>query len=131
MSLTKFVLNFTRCVATSTPIKLEYIDKLVKGYKLVVFMKGTPTNPMCGFSKAVMDILNVHKINDFESHNVLENKKLRKDIKEYSDWPTIPQVYINGDMVGGCEIFMQMHESGEIIKEFEKAGLESGLELKK
>jgi len=79
-------------------------------------MKGTPDMPMCGFSRAVVQILDVQGVNmhKLTSINVLEDEELRQGIKEYSDWPTIPQVYIGGEFVGGCDILMSMHQSGEL-----------------
>lgn len=105
----------------------EHIDGLVKGKKLVVFMKGTPDAPKCGFSNAVMQILQMHGVEKFDAHNVLDNENVRQGIKDYSNWPTIPQVYINGEFVGGCDVMIEMHQNGELIKEFEKIGVRSAL----
>uniref|UniRef100_A0A915MMD2 protein-serine/threonine phosphatase n=1 Tax=Meloidogyne javanica TaxID=6303 RepID=A0A915MMD2_MELJA len=81
----------------------------VKSAPVTVFMKGTQTEPMCGFSRNILDL---HRI-PFKDFNVLEDEKIREGIKEFSDWPTIPQVYVNGKFVGGADIFMQMHKDGE------------------
>ncbi|KAJ8966862.1 hypothetical protein NQ314_003256 [Rhamnusium bicolor] len=102
------------------------IEKLLKNNKVVVFMKGIPEQPQCGFSNAVVQILRMHGVN-YDSHNVLKDESLRQGIKEYSNWPTIPQVYINGEFVGGCDIMLQMHQSGDLIEELEKVGIHSEL----
>lgn len=81
--------------------------------KVFVFMKGTPKEPLCGYSGMVVQILDAYGIK-FNSYNVLENEEIRKEIKSYSDWPTIPQVYVNGSFMGGCDILLQMHQNGEI-----------------
>lgn len=89
-----------------------------------VFMKGTPKEPQCGYSGMVVQILDAYGIN-FNSCNVLENEEIRKEIKNYSDWPTIPQVYVKGSFVGGCDILLQMHQNGEIkqlVEEDQKSG---------
>ena len=104
----------------------EHIDDLVKDQKIVVFMKGTPDAPMCGFSNAVVQILNVHGVN-FEGHNVLSNEDLRSGIKEYSNWPTVPQVYFNGEFIGGCDLLLEMHKNGELVEELKNIGIKSAL----
>lgn len=81
--------------------------------KVLVFMKGTPKQPQCGYSGMVVQILDAYGI-EFNSCDVLENEEIRKEIKSYSDWPTIPQVFVNGSFVGGCDILLQMHQNGEI-----------------
>ena len=81
------------------------------------FMKGTPDAPQCGFSMAVSNILKILDVN-FKSINVLENDELRQGIKEFSDWPTIPQLYVKGEFLGGCDIVKEMYESGELQKKF-------------
>ena len=93
-------------------IKAE-ISKLVNSDKVVLFMKGTPDFPQCGFSAQVVDILNYLGVK-FSSFNVLEDNNLREGIKEFSDWPTIPQIYINNEFIGGCDIFREMLENNEI-----------------
>ena len=87
----------------------------IKNNKVCLFMKGTPDIPQCGFSLAISNILKHLKI-DFKGINVLENNELREGIKEYSDWPTIPQLYINGNFIGGCDIVKEMFEKGELQK---------------
>jgi len=89
------------------------IDALVKANKAVLFMKGSPLFPQCGFSSravAILDHLNV----DYESVDVLQDQGIRQGIKAYSDWPTIPQLYVGGEFVGGSDIMMEMYESGEL-----------------
>ena len=93
-------------------IKKE-ISKLVNSDKVVLFMKGSPDFPQCGFSAQVVDILNYLGVK-FSSFNVLEDNNLREGIKEFSDWPTIPQIYINNEFIGGCDIFREMLENNEI-----------------
>ncbi|KAJ8719695.1 hypothetical protein PYW08_011870 [Mythimna loreyi] len=107
------------------PIK-EQIDKIVKNNKVVVFMKGVPDAPRCGFSNAVVQIMRMHAV-PYDSHDVLSSEDLRQGIKDYSNWPTIPQVFINGEFVGGCDIMLQMHQSGELIEELKKVGIKSAL----
>ena len=95
-----------------TEIKTK-ISKLVDSDKVVLFMKGTPDFPQCGFSAQVVDILNYLGVK-FSSFNVLEDNDLREGVKEFSDWPTIPQIYINKEFIGGCYIFKEMLENNEI-----------------
>ncbi|XP_071962179.1 glutaredoxin-related protein 5, mitochondrial-like [Antedon mediterranea] len=104
----------------------ENIESLVKDNKVVVFMKGDQEQPMCGFSNAVVQILKMHNVN-FASHNVLDDDDLRQGIKDYSEWPTIPQVYMDGEFLGGCDIMLQMHQNGELIEELQKIGIRSAL----
>ncbi|KAF9347567.1 monothiol glutaredoxin grx5 [Mortierella sp. AD094] len=102
------------------------ISDAVTQNKLVVFMKGTPDAPQCGFSRAVMQILTVQGVdmqNSLKSFNILADEELRSGIKEYSSWPTIPQVYINGEFIGGCDIMLNMHQTGELEKLLVKEGL--------
>lgn len=98
------------------------INDLVKSNKVFLFMKGTPEVPQCGFSLAVANILKHLNVN-FKSANVLEDEKLRQGIKTYSDWPTIPQLYITGEFVGGCDIVKDMFEKGELKTLLEKKSL--------
>lgn len=92
---------------------IAIIDDLVKGNDVVLFMKGTADMPLCGFSARVVSILNNLEIN-FLDVNVLENEKIRQGIKDYTDWPTIPQLYVKGIFIGGCDIVKEMFESGEL-----------------
>ncbi|XP_063217809.1 glutaredoxin-related protein 5, mitochondrial [Bacillus rossius redtenbacheri] len=112
-------------VLYSTNNKVD-IDALVKNNKVVVFMKGVPEEPKCGFSNAVVQILRMHGVK-YDAHDVLKNDDLRQGIKTYSNWPTIPQVFIGGEFVGGCDILLQMHQNGELVEELEKAGIQSAL----
>ncbi|KAH3846029.1 glutaredoxin-related protein 5, mitochondrial-like [Dreissena polymorpha] len=105
----------------------EYISGLVKDKKVVVFMKGTAEQPRCGFSNAVMQILNFHGVKNFGHHNVLDDEKLRQGIKDYTSWPTIPQVFIGGEFVGGCDVMLEMHKNGDLIEELKKVGIRSAL----
>ncbi|GAA5825024.1 hypothetical protein JCM3770_007375 [Rhodotorula araucariae] len=94
------------------------IDSVVQANPLVLFMKGTPDMPQCGFSRAVCQILEVNGVppDKIVAFNCLEDPELREGIKEYSSWPTIPQLYLGGEFVGGCDIALQMHQSGELEK---------------
>ncbi len=89
------------------------IDALVKANPVVLFMKGSPLFPQCGFSSRAIAILN-HLEVDFESVDVLQDQGIRQGIKAYSDWPTIPQLYVDGEFLGGSDIMMEMYESGEL-----------------
>ena len=91
----------------------SWIDNVVKTNDVVVFMKGTPEQPMCGFSGRVVQMLNYLAV-PYQAVNVLESDQLRQGIKEYSDWPTIPQLYVKGEFVGGCDIVKEMFEQGEL-----------------
>jgi len=104
----------------------DYFEKLVNNKKVVIFMKGVPDAPRCGFSNAVVQILRMHGV-EYDHHDVLENESLRQGIKKFSSWPTIPQIFMNGDFVGGCDILLQMHQSGELIDELKKVGIRSSL----
>ncbi|KAH9933418.1 thioredoxin-like protein [Fomitopsis serialis] len=91
------------------------IQSAVKSTPVVLFMKGTPDAPMCGFSRAAIQVLGLHGVapEKIKTFNVLEDQELRTGIKEFSDWPTIPQLYVDGEFVGGCDILLSMHQSGE------------------
>ena len=93
-------------------IKLE-LKKIIDSNEICLFMKGVPEAPQCGFSMAVSNILKHLNLN-FKGINVLENESLRQGIKEYSDWPTIPQLYIKGEFIGGCDIIKELFEKGEL-----------------
>lgn len=99
----------------------------MKKDKVVVFMKGTPAQPMCGFSNAVVQILRMHGVDNYASYNVLDDQDVRQGIKTFSNWPTIPQVFFNGEFVGGCDILLQMHQSGDLVEELQKLGIRSAL----
>jgi monothiol glutaredoxin len=91
----------------------KWIDEQVKGSDVVLFMKGTPQQPMCGFSGRVVQILDYVGA-PYRGINVLESDALRQGIKEYANWPTIPQLYVKGEFVGGCDIITEMFQSGEL-----------------
>ena len=97
----------------------EKIKNLINSNDVCLFMKGTPDSPQCGFSMAVSNVLKHLKVN-FNGVNVLEDENLRQGIKEFSDWPTIPQLYIKKEFVGGCDIIKEMFENGELKKLFDK-----------
>tara|TARA_Y100001970_G_scaffold9640_1_gene11314 strand:- start:8 stop:340 length:333 start_codon:yes stop_codon:yes gene_type:complete len=100
----------------------DLINKEIENNEVCLFMKGTPDAPQCGFSMAVSNILKILEVN-FKGVNVLENQELRQGIKEYSDWPTIPQLYIKKEFVGGCDIIKEMYENGELKKVLEDKGI--------
>ena len=87
-----------------------------------LFMKGTPDAPQCGFSMAISNMLKILEV-DYKSFNVLENEELRQGIKEFSDWPTIPQRYLKGEFLGGCDIVKEMYESGEFQKKLSEKSI--------
>ena len=91
------------------------IENDIKNNKVFIYMKGTPEAPMCGFSGRTVEIIKQYHV-PFKALNILEDPEIRQAIKEYSDWPTIPQVYINGEFIGGCDIVTEMHENGELKK---------------
>ena len=91
----------------------EKIKDIISNNDVCLFMKGTPDSPQCGFSMAVSNVLKHLKIN-FKGINVLEDESLRQGIKEFSDWPTIPQLYVKGEFIGGCDIVKEMFEKGEL-----------------
>jgi len=91
------------------------IENLIKHHRVVLYMKGTPEFPRCGFSKDVADVLN-HLGVHFVSVDVLEDSLVREGIKKYAQWPTIPQLYVDGELVGGCDIIMSMYRDGSLLK---------------
>lgn len=105
----------------STEIQ-KTIDDTVKASDVILFMKGTPQFPQCGFSSVVSQILDYLGV-EFNSKNVLDDQLLREGIKKYSDWPTIPQLYVKGEFVGGCDIIKEMFESGELKQFFDDKGI--------
>ena len=92
----------------------QRIDDLVKNHRVVLFMKGTAQFPMCGFSGRAIQILKACGVTDLKTVNVLEDEEIRQGIKAYSDWPTIPQLYVNGEFVGGSDIMTEMNQAGEL-----------------
>ncbi|KAK7181514.1 monothiol glutaredoxin grx5 [Paraphaeosphaeria sporulosa] len=103
----------------------QAIDKAVASAPVVLFMKGTPETPQCGFSRASIQILGMQGVDPekFTAFNVLEDNDLRSGIKEYSEWPTIPQLYVDKEFVGGCDILMTMHQDGSLAKMLEEKGV--------
>ncbi|KAH8929235.1 putative glutaredoxin Grx5 [Atractiella rhizophila] len=109
----------------------QTLDNVIKGTPAVLFMKGTPTFPQCGFSRAVCQVLELNGVDAavmkdkslFKHYNVLDDDELRQAVKEYSDWPTIPQLYLGGEFVGGADIAISMHQSGEMREALQKAGV--------
>ena len=100
----------------------EKIQNLINEHNVVLFMKGTPDSPQCGFSMTVTNVLKYLNVK-FQSVNVLEDQNLRQGIKDFSDWPTIPQLYIKGEFIGGCDIVKDMFEKGELKKVLEEKKL--------
>ena len=92
----------------------QRIDDLVKNNRIVLFMKGTAQFPMCGFSGRALQVLKACGVTELKTVNVLEDDGIRQGIKDYANWPTIPQLYVNGEFVGGSDIMMEMYEAGEL-----------------
>jgi monothiol glutaredoxin len=90
------------------------IDDIVKSNRVVLFMKGTAQFPMCGFSGRAVQVLKACGVTDFKTVNVLEDEAIRQGVKDYANWPTIPQLYVDGEFIGGSDIMMEMFESGEL-----------------
>lgn len=103
-----------------TPEAKQRIDELVQNNKIMVFMKGTKLMPQCGFSNNVVQILNMLAV-PFETFDILADPEIRQGIKEYSSWPTIPQVYVNGEFVGGSDILIELYQKGELQQMVEVA----------
>jgi monothiol glutaredoxin len=106
---------------TANPVH-DFIEKAVTDHAVVLFMKGVPEQPQCGFSAQVVQILD-HLGADFVGVNVLQNDALRDGIKTYSDWPTIPQLYVKGEFVGGCDIIREMFQAGELQQLLSEKGV--------
>ncbi len=109
-------------MAELDPSVRERIETLIENNDVVLFMKGTKTMPQCGFSSRVAGILNYMGV-DFADVNVLEDESIRQGIKDFSDWPTIPQLYVKGEFVGGCDIVTEMTLSGELDQLFDEKGI--------
>jgi monothiol glutaredoxin len=92
----------------------QRIDQIVKGHRVVLFMKGTAQFPMCGFSGRAVQILKACGVDDLTTVNVLEDEEIRQGVKDYANWPTIPQLYVDGEFVGGSDIMMEMYQAGEL-----------------
>jgi monothiol glutaredoxin len=99
---------------------LETIKQQVTGSPVVLYMKGTPQFPQCGFSQRAIQILTACGVSEVTTYNVLEDAEIRQGIKEYANWPTIPQLYVNGEFVGGSDIMTEMYQSGELQKLFQR-----------
>lgn len=91
----------------------QRIESDIKTNKIMLYMKGTPKEPQCGFSAQAVSVLQTYGV-PFHSFNILEDESIRQGIKEYSDWPTIPQLYVDGEFIGGCDIITEMHQNGEL-----------------
>ena len=100
----------------------DVIKSEIENNEICLFMKGTPDAPQCGFSMAVVNIFKILEL-DFKSVNVLENQNVREGIKVYSDWPTIPQLYVKNEFIGGCDIIKEMYENGELANLFESKNI--------
>tara|TARA_Y100001970_G_scaffold84820_1_gene106983 strand:- start:271 stop:603 length:333 start_codon:yes stop_codon:yes gene_type:complete len=100
----------------------DLINKELKDNDVCLFMKGTPDAPQCGFSMTVSNILKILEIK-FKGINVLESAELRQGIKEFSEWPTIPQLYIKNEFIGGCDIIKEMYENGELKKKLQESSI--------
>ena len=100
----------------------DKIQDIIDNNEVLLFMKGTPVMPQCGFSAAVVGVLS-HMGIKYNSVNVLEDSEIREGIKVFSDWPTIPQLYVKKEFVGGCDIIREMHENGELSEYFNDAGI--------
>ena len=99
----------------------QRIKEQVEGNRVMLYMKGTPQFPQCGFSALTVQVLNACGVKDFGSVNVLADAEIRQGIKEYANWPTIPQLYVNGEFVGGSDIMKEMYQSGELQKLLESS----------
>ena len=93
----------------------QKIENDLKNNKVMLYMKGTPETPQCGFSAQAVAILKEYQI-PFKSFNILTDESIRQGLKEYANWPTFPQLYVNSELVGGCDIMMELHQSGELKK---------------
>ena len=109
-------------MSTLDPDISDRIQSEINSQDVVLFMKGTPVMPQCGFSAAVVGVLS-HIGVQFRGVNVLEDEKIREGIKVYSDWPTIPQLYVKGEFMGGCDIVREMYETGELLEMFNTHGI--------
>ena len=109
-------------MSTLDPDISDRIESEINSKDVVLFMKGTPVMPQCGFSAAVVGVLS-HIGVQFRGVNVLEDEQIREGIKVYSDWPTIPQLYVKGEFMGGCDIVREMYETGELLEMFNTHGI--------
>ena len=104
----------------------DRIKQQIGGDDVVLYMKGTPVFPMCGFSAAVVQVLSREGVK-FQSYNILEDQELRQGLKAFSDWPTFFQLYVKGELVGGCDIVREMHEAGELEGFLKEKGVKAGV----
>ena len=102
----------------------DRIRQQITSDAVVLYMKGTPVFPMCGFSAQVVQVLS-HVGAPFQSYNILDDAELRQGLKEFSDWPTFPQLYVKGELVGGCDIIREMYQSGELQQLLTEKGIEA------
>ena len=109
---------------TETNTVLDRIQSEIESAPVVLYMKGTPVFPQCGFSAQVVQILSLLGVK-FKSFDVLSDDELRQGIKEFSNWPTIPQLYLKGEFVGGCDIVREMYQSGELVELLKEKGIEA------
>jgi monothiol glutaredoxin len=114
-------------IAAADPVQ-AYIAELVTTHPVVLFMKGTPARPQCGFSAATVDVLRRHDV-AVHAVDVLADPAVRQGIKTYSDWPTVPQLYIGGAFVGGCDIVREMHETGELGELFASSNVSAATDV--
>ena len=98
----------------------QRIDQVVKSHRVVLFMKGDARFPMCGFSGRAVQLLNACGVSDLKTVNVLEDEEIRQGIKQYANWPTIPQLYVGGEFIGGSDIMTEMYQSGELQQVLDK-----------
>ncbi len=94
----------------------QRIEEQLKSHPVILYMKGTPQFPQCGFSSQVVQILKASGTDNFSYFNILEDQELREGLKKYSNWPTFPQLYVNGELVGGCDILTELYQQGELQK---------------
>ena len=98
----------------------DRIHQQVTGHRVVLYMKGSPQQPMCGFSATATEILRRSGVDDYLAVDVLDDPEIRQGVKDYANWPTVPQLYVNGEFVGGCDIMREMYASGELKELLEK-----------
>lgn len=110
----------------SNPV-FERIEQDLKSHDVVLYMKGTPMFPQCGFSATVVEVLDYFKV-EYKGLDILQDPALRQGIKDYSNWPTIPQLYVKGEFVGGCDIVREMAASGELAELFEQKNIKIDVE---
>jgi monothiol glutaredoxin len=94
----------------------DRIHQQISGNRVVLYMKGTPQQPMCGFSATAAEILRRSGVDSYLAVNVLEDPEIRQGVKDYANWPTVPQLYVDGEFVGGCDIMREMYQSGELAE---------------